>query len=217
MTRIKLAGFPILAAAALALLPLRAAEAQPAPTALDYDILHSGSVIGYEHMVFRQEGETLAVHTVVAMKVDALFVTVFRFEQTRDETWQKEKLVSFAAVTNDNGTHYNVKGEAGPDGIKITSDAKSWLLPPDSVPLTFWHTSSVTGKGPLFDVETGKLLGVDPAKLGEESVSLGGKTVPTTHYRIKWERTDDLWYDGGGRLVKAIMADKNGEAEWIAK
>ncbi len=191
--------------------------AQSATSQLEYDILHDHAVIGHEHMTFRQDGDKLLVHTEVAMKVNLLFITAFRYEQTRDEVWRNDKISSYTAVTNDNGTPYDVRGEARPDGIRVTSGKDSWLLPADSVPLTFWHVSSVVGKGALFDVETGKLLGAAPTKLGDENVSLGGKIVPATHYKIKSDRTDDLWYDASGRLVKAVVVDKNGEAEWIAK
>jgi hypothetical protein len=136
----------------------------------------------------------------------------------REEVWRNGKLIALASRADDDGTLYDIKGTAGPKGIIITSGKLSWVLPPDSVPASYWNKSMVMGKGPLVDAQSGRVMNVKPVRIGEEKVVAGGKQTVATHYRIVAETPRDIWYDASGRWVKLRTAGEDGSIiEWVLK
>jgi len=194
------------------------AAAQPAPQTLDFDIAHDGVVVGHHHVTFRQEGDKLVVHSELKIEVEMLFLTVYRYQQTRDEVWRDGKLIALASTADDDGTPRNIRGEAGPDGMKVTSGKDNWTLPAESIPASYWNISMVTGKGPLVDSMSGKVLNQTVVKLGQEKVRAGGRDIVATHYRLNAKRPRDVWYDASGRWVKMRAIGRDGSvAEWVLK
>jgi Family of unknown function (DUF6134) len=196
----------------------KADAAQAVPQTLDFDIAHAGDVVGHHRVTFRQDGDKLVVHSELKIEVKVLFLTVYRYQQTRDEVWRNGKLIALASSADDDGTPRDIKGAAGPDGIRVTSGKDSWTLPADSVPASFWNVSMVTEKGPLVDSLSGKIVAQKVVNLGQETVSAGGRDVTATHYRLEAKRPRDVWYDQSGRWVKMRMIGRDGSAaEWVLK
>ena len=191
------------------------AAAQAVPQTLDFAIVHEGDVVGHHRVTFRQDGDKLVVHSEIKIEVDVLFLTVYRYQQTRDEVWRNGKLIALASTADDDGTPHDIKGAAGPDGIRVTAGTGSWTLPADSVPASFWNISMVTEKGPLVDSLSGKVVAQRVVKVGQETVRAGGRDIVATHYRLETKRPRDVWYDASGRWVKMRMVGRDGSvAEW---
>lgn len=193
--------------------------AQAVPQTLDFDIAHDGDVVGHHRVTFHQDGDKLVVHSELKIEVEVLFLTVYRYQQTRDEVWRDGKLVALTSKADDDGTRRDIKGAAGPDGgIKVTSGTDSWTLPVESVPASFWNVSMVTATGPLVDSLSGKIVQERVIKLGQETVRAGGRDIVATHYRLEAQRPRDVWYDTSGRWVKMRAVGRDGSvAEWVLK
>jgi uncharacterized protein DUF6134 len=188
------------------------------PQELHFDIVRKGAVVGHHQISFRRYGENLQVHSDLKINVRMLFFTVYHYKQTREEVWRGGKLIALASKADDNGTPYDIKGDAGPNGMKITSGKLTWLLPSDSVPASYWNMSTVTGAGPLVDAQSGRVIDVKPLRIGDEKMMVGGKQVLATHYRIVAETPRDVWYDASGRWVKLRMSGEDGSViEWVLK
>ena len=188
------------------------------PQTLEFDIAHEGNVVGHHRISFHREGDKLAVHSELKIEVDVLFLSVYRYQQTRDEVWRDGKLIALASTADDDGTPHNINGQAGPDGIRMTSGRENWMLPPNSVQASFWNVSMVTEKGPLVDSLTGRILHYGVVKLGQETVRAGGRDIVATHYRLETTRPRDVWYDASGRWVKMRAIARDGStAEWVMK
>jgi Family of unknown function (DUF6134) len=192
--------------------------AQLRPQDLEFNIVREGAVVGHHRITFRQDDEQLVVRSELKIEVKALSFTVYRYEQTRSEVWRGRKLIALASVANDDGTLYNIKGQAGPDGLRVTSGGKSWTLPANSVSASYWNVSMVTAKGPLIDGQSGRILDAKVVRIGEETVKVDGKEIVATHYRLGVEQPRDLWYDAHGRWVKMRLTGSDGSvAEWVLK
>jgi Family of unknown function (DUF6134) len=143
------------------------AGTQAAPQTLEFDITREGDVVGHHRIDFRREGDKLVVHSELQIEIEALFLTIYRYQQTREEVWRNGKLVALTATADDDGTPHDIKGTAAPNGeIKMSSGKDRWTLPPESVPASYWNQSMVTQKGPLVDSLTGRLLRHGAVKLG---------------------------------------------------
>jgi hypothetical protein len=199
---------------------LPAAAGQPAePQDLAFKIVRQGEEVGRHRISFRREGGALRVHSELDIEVKVLAFTAFRYEQTRSEVWRGRQLVELASVANDDGTVYDIAGRAGPKGLRVTSrrSGKSWTLPPDSVPASYWNVSMVTANGrPLVDAQSGTILDAEVTKIGRERITVGGKDVVATRYRLGAEQPRDIWYDAQGRWVKMRAKGSDGSvAEWV--
>jgi hypothetical protein len=192
--------------------------AQAAPQALEFDIAHEGDIVGHHRISFRQDGDRLVVHSELEIEVAVLFLTVYRYQQTREEVWRNGQLIALVSTADDDGTPHDIAGQAGPDGLRMTSGKDRWTLPRDSVPASFWNVSMVTQKGPLVDSLTGRILDNRVVNLGQETVRAGGRDVVATHYRLEAKRPRDIWYDASGRWVKMRAIARDGSAaEWVLK
>ena len=205
-----------LVVAAAMLMPAAGAE-QPVPQDLEFKIVRDGDEVGHHRITFRKDAEKLVVRSNLKIEVKMLAFTAYRYEQTRSEVWRDRQLVALASVANDDGTFYDIKGQAGPNGLRVTSRGKSWTLPADSVPASYWNVSMVTAKGrPLIDAQSGMILDATVKKIGQERIRAGGKEIVATHYRLGAKRPRDLWYDAQGRWVKMRAKGSDGSvAEWV--
>jgi hypothetical protein len=168
-----------------AVLPIPAADAaQVLPQKLEFDVVREGTVVGRHRITFHQEGGKLLVHSKLAIQVKVLFVTAYRYEQTREEVWRDGRLIAFTSTTDDDGTRYAITGAAGPKRIEVTSGKESWTLPADSLPASYWNMSMVAGHSPLVDPQSGKVLDARFIKVGQETVEVGGEKIAATHYAI---------------------------------
>jgi uncharacterized protein DUF6134 len=204
-------------AALWACLSSAGAAADALPRNLDFDVMRNGDIIGHHRVSFRADRDELVVDIDVAIKVDVLFVTVFRYEQQREEVWRAGRLVAFTSKTNDDGSLHDIAGEAGPDGLKITAGKQSWTAPLDSLPTSYWN-SEIVKRGPLLDTIGGKLLKTTLKAAGEETVQAGRGQVTATHYVLEGDLPRELWYDAEGRWVKMRTKGSDGSTvEWILK
>lgn len=193
----------------------RAAEAPPAD--LTFDVVRNDSVIGHHRVSFRQDGDKLMVNIDVAIKVDALFVTVYRYEQQREEAWRDGRLVAFTSRTNNDGDEYRITGERTADGLKVSDGKASWTVPLESLPISYWNVEMVR-RGPLLDTIGGKLLEIAAKKAGEETIEAAGRRMPATRYRLEGERPRDLWYDAAGRWIGMRNKGPDGSTvDWVLK
>lgn len=202
-----------------AVLPVPVSDAgQVLPQKLAFDVVREGAVVGQHRITFHQEGGKLLVHSELAIQVKVLFVTAYRYEQTREEVWRDGKLIAFTSTTDDDGTRYAITGAAGPKGIEVTSGKDSWMLPAESLPASYWNVSMVAGHSPLVDPQSGKVLDARFIKVGQEAVEAGGEKIAATHYTIAGERPHDVWYDASGRWVRLrTLAPDGSVAEWVLK
>ena len=201
-------------------MPARSSDAaQVVPQPLEFDIAREGDVVGHHRVTFRRDGDKLVVHSELEIEVRVLFFTVYRYQQTRDEVWRNGELIALVSTADDDGTAHDIKGAAGPDGgIKVTSGKDTWILPAESVPASFWNISMVTGKGPLVDSLSGRILHQRVVKVGQETVRAAGRDIVATHYRLEAKRPRDVWYDASGRWVKMLATGRDGSvAEWVLK
>ncbi len=194
-----------------------AAAADALPRDLDFAVVRDGDVIGHHRVSFRAAGGKLIVDIDVAIKVDVLFVTAFRYEQQREEVWQAGRLVAFTSKTNDDGTFHDVAGEAGPQAIKVAAGKESWTVPLDSLPTSYWNPEMLK-RGPLLDTISGRLLNTTVSAAGEETVQAGGRRITATHYVLAGDLPRELWYNAEGHWVKMRTKGRDGSTvEWILK
>lgn len=193
------------------MLPRRPAGAAALPEDRLFDIYRRGSRIGSHAVRFRPLGTgTFEVETVVEIAVKVLLVTAYRFRQEGQERWEDGRLVASDVATDDNGKRTRVRvREAGGEGLRVEGEHGTYAVEPGTMTdLGFWN-QAVTRQSRLVDGQHGELLSIRFAPPVEDSVAVGGRTVPAVRYESAANasaegtpRRGKTWYDREGRWVR---------------
>jgi Family of unknown function (DUF6134) len=179
--------------AALLLTPWRAlAQSVPPDGRLFFNIIRHGNVIGKETLTFQHQGDQLTVFVDVSIRVTIAMIPVYRLHHHETETWQDGKILSFAATTIKNGSHYYAQGwRAGSQFVaRGTARPAGYVAPPDALPTSQWNHAMLDG--PMINTQDGKLMHPLVTDLGVAEVELAdGKAVQARRYHA----SGDLHFD----------------------
>jgi hypothetical protein len=193
--------------------PAKAADsltpAYPASGVSHFTLLRNGSPLGSYNLRFESCEDGLHVVTRVDVIYRLAFITLYRFEQDRNELWRDGRLVSLETRTNDDGDRFALTAWATDDGVQVNGRSFDGFVPADIMPTGFWDIRTVQRKQ-LLNSENGSLLDISATQIGEETVTAWGRPVRATHYRIDGDTEKDLWYDETGIWVGLRMTASDG-------
>lgn len=174
-----------------------AASAEPAAPATEdrvFDITRDGNKIGSETITFEKDGDTTIVKFKTHVSVVVMFIEAYRYAHSAVETWTGGKFVSYKAVTDDNGKHYNMVALAKDDQILLNVNGTHSKLPGNLVFATLWSTDFVN-QTDLLHPDTGIQLSVKVKDLGDEQIDYRGQQIKAHHYEISGDYDRDVWFD----------------------
>jgi hypothetical protein len=182
--------------AACLVTPWRAiAQTVPPDGRLAFDITRRGSKIGQELVTFQQDGDRLTVFVDVSIKVTLAMIPVYRLHHHETETWEHGQILSFAATTIKNGSHFYAQGWR--DGSQFmargTASPDGYVAPAGALPTSQWNHAMLNG--PMINTQDGKLMHPVVSDLGVSQVQLAdGGTVPARRYRAGGDLHFDTYF-----------------------
>ncbi len=190
----------IAAVSGLALIgPLRAAL--PKLNTIAFDVYRDGAELGHHKVSFRREADDLHVEIDIQLEVRLLFLTVFSYSHRNHEVWRDGRLVAIETETNDDGTTYWMRGRSTTGGFAVDGSGGRFLAPADVMPTSYWNPKTVE-MSRLLDTQHGRLIEVEIAPAGVESVAFAGQPVEARRYSMTGDLTLDLWYTQQGDWAK---------------
>ncbi|MEW6435661.1 MAG: DUF6134 family protein [Pseudomonadota bacterium] len=196
----------------VALLPLsffvRASRADTSPAAASavptteervFDITRDGNKIGVETIHIEKDGDTTVIKFKTHLSVVVMFIQAYHLVHSAVETWTAGKFVSYKAVTDDNGKHFNVAAVAKDDEVLLDVNGTRSKLPGNIVIASLWSKDFVD-QTTLLHPDSGVELSVKVKDLGEEEIKLHGEDVKAQHYRISGDLDRDVWFEGDKML-----------------
>ena len=147
------------------------------------------------------EGETTTVETRVRIAVKLAFVTVFRLEADRRETWRDGRLVAFSGTTDNNGKTTQLEGRAEGDRFVLNGPRGSATAPAAVWPANPWSPDVLRAPA-IMSTAAGRVSEPKVSGGEEEPVEAAGRVLRAKHYRIVTNQPSDVWFDAEGRLVK---------------
>ncbi|MDP9043649.1 MAG: DUF6134 family protein [Pseudomonadota bacterium] len=166
-----------------------ACRADPAPTGTwQFRALLDGTPIGQHRFDVIGQGEERQVVSVADFAVKFMGFTAYRYHHRATEQWHGSCLTRLHASTDDNGKHSEVHQEPGATDPCVMSFA-------------YWNPAIRT-QPRLLNAQTGQMEAVEVRKVGTGSVTVGGKAVEATEYRIEGpEHPISVWYAPDGLWV----------------
>jgi len=187
------------------------AQAGPIPPGnrIVFDVLRNGSPIGTHTLAFRREGDVTQVDVAIDLAVRVLGITVYRYTHRNTERWQGERLVSMTSTTDRNGRPYSVRARRNGTAIEVeSSEAGKYAAPADLVTTSYWHPGFIRSR--KLDTQGGKMLEVQIADRGEETIKSRGADTMARRWTIEGDLKLDIWYDRDGAWSKLRFASEDG-------
>jgi hypothetical protein len=186
-----------LAAVLLAALPAFAEERTFAVTV-------DGKPAGELVLAFQSRTDGTAAVTVHA-DYRAERPMAFAFEYRGTETWKDGRLVRLEGLGTEDRHKGGITLVAGKDVYALKAGVKEVSVRDEVWPTTGAMMPDPDAKPLVVDVITGDVLRAKVEKVGADRVTVAGKPVSATRYRVtaggnRW----DVWYDGANRLAKRV-------------
>ncbi len=183
---------------------------------LAYTVTRDGDEIGEHRISLDRQGDRIAIDVETDLAVKIAFVTVFRFEHERQESWVDGNLVMLEGKTNDDGEDYLVSIARTDSGYRWTVNGSSQDLTPPMMTASLWN-KAVIGSSRLYSAVSDKVYQVSGALVEKETLETSQGPTEAEHYRISGELERDLWYDAEGRLLRVVFESRGSEIEYRLK
>jgi hypothetical protein len=137
-----------------------------------------------------------------AMRIDArlrvvvkiLGIVAYREEADTTEVLRGNRLISLQSVTDKDGRHLEVHGEAKGDKFLVNATAGSYAAPATIAPSDPWFLKR-TGDGLVVSTSTGKMIHVQVSGGEYDTISMSGASVTARHYVVNGDKRQEVWLD----------------------
>jgi hypothetical protein len=177
------------------------------PADLRFALVRGRSKIGVRTVGFRDRPDGLAVHTMIDLAVQVVFITVFRYQHECEDVWASGQLVSLRSRTNEDGKRYAVEVTAEADGLRVVGPGGPLVVGAQLLTSNSLWDRRLVDRQRLIDAQHGGEIGLVVHRCGTESLVLTGpERVVAECFRILTPHYGGLlWYDATGRWVKGSL------------
>lgn len=181
---------------------------------LSFKVLRNGKKFGYHNVKFEVDDDTITVTNDIKLTAGFGPVTVYSYRHSSAEIWRDGKLISMVGETKKDGDKLTMKALWSDGTLTVNGTGYSGDVPATIVPSSHWNIREVQSDK-ILSSENGEVLDVKIDNLGKETLTINGKKVQTTRYKLKSSLSADLWYDSSGRWVKCAFKVRDQNIEYV--
>ena len=132
--------------------------------------------------------------------VKVLFVNAYSYDHVAKEQWNEDCLAKIEANTTENKVVTNIKGAQKDAGFEVSDVKKTQSLNTCTMTFAYWNPKILT-QSKLLNPQNAEYLDTQFEKLAPETITVKGKPVETTHYKLKGSLNGksklniELWYN----------------------
>ena len=132
--------------------------------------------------------------------VKVLFVNAYSYDHVAKEQWNEDCLAKIEANTTENKVVTNIKGAQKDAGFEVSDGKKMQNLNTCTMTFAYWNPKILT-QSKLLNPQNAEYLDTQFEKLAPETITVKGKPVETTHYKLKGSLNGksklniELWYN----------------------
>jgi Family of unknown function (DUF6134) len=160
-----------------------------------YSVVHPiyGEIGTFTHTIERSP-EATRIDTRLRVAVRLLGLVAYREESDTTEIMRGNRLVSLQSVTDKDGRHLEVRGEAQGDQFVVNATAGTFAGPATIAPSDPWLLRR-TGEETVVSTSTGKVVDVHISGGEYDTVSVNGAPVSARHYVVTGDKRQEVWID----------------------
>lgn len=152
--------------------------------------------------------EVTRINSRLRIVVELFGIVVYRQESDMTEIMRGNRLISLQSVSEKDGQHLEVHGEAKGDQFMVNATAGSSAGPATIAPSDPWVLEHI-GEATLVYPSTGKISNAQITGGNYEAVSVDGVSIPARHFVVVGENREDVWLDIRGTPVM-FRTDEDG-------
>jgi len=167
-----------------------------------YSVVHPiyGEIGTFTDTIDRSaEATRIEAHLRVA--VTLLGVVAYREESDTTEILRGDRLISLQSVTNKDGRHLEVHGEARGDQFQINCTIGSFSAPGSISPSDPWLVKR-TGEEVVVATSTGRIVHVQVSGGDYDVISVNGGPVSARHFVVSGDKQQEVWLDSRDVPIK---------------
>jgi len=184
------------------------------PDVRRYSIFRDGDRIGTQTITVKNSSETVEVNVETEIALKIAFITLYRFEHRRTETWIGDRLVSIDGRTNDDGKELAIDIAANGHGLTRTVNGRTDDFGPESDIVLFWDRDRAVSGRPRIGIMLDEVYDVSIAPAEPQTIHIDGQTFDAEFYRMTGDLDHDLWYAPDGRLLRMSFRYQGSDIEY---
>ena len=160
-----------------------------------YAVVHPiyGDIGTFTDMIDRSS-ETTRIDGRLRIAVKFLGIVVYRQETDTTVIIRGDRLVSLQSVTEKQGLHLEVHGEAQGNQFVVNATAGSFAGPAAIVPSDPWVLKR-TGDETVVFMDTGRIVNVHISGGDYDTVSVENASISARHFIVTGAKRQDVWLD----------------------
>jgi len=160
-----------------------------------YVVVHPiyGEIGTFTDTIDRNPG-TLQIDGHLRVAVTFLGIVAYREESDTTEVLRGNRLMSLQSVTDKDGRHFEVHGEAQGDQFIVNATLGSYTAPASIIPSDPWVLKH-TGNELVISTASGRMMNVQVSGGEYDTVSMNGNLVSARHYIVNGSKRQDVWLD----------------------
>ncbi|PPD56496.1 MAG: hypothetical protein CTY10_03905 [Methylotenera sp.] len=168
-----------------------------------FDVFLDKSKIG-KHTFTLDQNRQLTSRATFNVKV--LFVNAYSYDHTSKEQWKEDCIASIDANTTENKVVTNIKGAQKEAGFEVSDGKKTQTLSSCAMTFAYWNPK-ILAQSKLLNPQNAEYLDTQFEKLASETITVKGKPVEATHYKLKGSLNGknklniELWYNAKNEWV----------------
>jgi uncharacterized protein DUF6134 len=141
--------------------------------------------------------EVTRIDSRLRIKVEILGIAVYSQVSDTTEIMRGNRLISLQSVSEKDGRHLEVHGEAQGGLFVVNGTAGSSAGPAATTPSDPWLLSN-TGEGTLIYPVTGRIAKARVSGGDSETISVNGRPVAVRHFWVEGDNHEDVWLNARG-------------------
>jgi hypothetical protein len=138
--------------------------------------------------------EATRIDSRLRVVVKLLGIVVYRQDSDTTEIMRGNRLVSLQSVTEKDGEHLEVHGEAQGDQFVVNATAGSFAGPVTIAPSDPWVLRRL-GEETVVFTDTGRIINMHISGGDYDTVSVNGASVFARHFVVMGDRRQEVWLD----------------------
>jgi len=182
-----------------------------------YDILIDRAKSGQSSIPILRYSDGSEVASTDAKVTVTWTVFTYVYEFQGEERWRQGRLEQLNSRAVDGGRRLSLTASRADHGFSISKSGKP-SAPSRDVQFTtnYWRLPSAVVMGnplAILDADNGKIYEAKMESIGQEELSVAGRPIPCTGYRLKGAVEVELWFDAAGYLVRQVGREDGHQTE----
>jgi hypothetical protein len=141
-----------------------------------------------------RSGEATRIDARLRIAVKLLGVVAYREEGDTTEILHGDRLMSLQSVTNKDGRHFEVHGEAQGEQFLVNCTLGTFSAPSSISPSDPWLVRR-TGEREVVSTSTGRIAHVQVTGGDYDMVAINGVAVSARHFVVAGDKKQEVWLD----------------------